>query len=111
MAAVLRMIQLIGPADVTALVLGETGVGKEMVAQTLHRVSPRKNGPFVKINCTAMPYELLKSELFGYERETFTDTERRKLGRFEQANQNTIFLNEIAEMAPSLQAKLLHVLQ
>src|SRR5262245_10534251 len=111
MAAVLRMIQLIGPADVTALVLGETGVGKEMVAQALHRVSPRKNGPFVKINCAAMPFELLESELFGYERGAFTGAERRKLGRFEQANRGTIFLDEIAEMAPSLQAKLLHVLQ
>src|SRR5262245_50737537 len=111
MAAVLRMIQLIGPADVTALVLGETGVGKEMVAQALHRVAPRRNGPFVKINCAAMPYDLLESELFGYERGAFTGAERRKLGRFEQANRGTIFLDEIAEMALSLQAKLLHVLQ
>ena len=105
MTGVLRMIRLIGPTDVTALVLGETGVGKEMVAQALHRVSPRRNGPFVKINCAAMPYDLLESELFGYERGAFTGAERRKLGRFELANRGTIFMDEIGEMAPSLQAK------
>jgi transcriptional regulator with PAS, ATPase and Fis domain len=111
MAGVLRMIRLIGPTDVTALVLGETGVGKEMVAQALHPASPRAKGPFVKINCAAMPYDLLESELFGYERGAFTGAERRKLGRFERADRGTIFLDEIGEMAPPLQAKLLHVLQ
>jgi two-component system, NtrC family, response regulator AtoC len=111
MAGVLHMVRLVGPTDVTVLVLGETGVGKEMVAQTLHRTSPRRAGPFVKINCAAMPHDLLESELFGYERGAFTGAERRKLGRFEQADRGTIFLDEIGEMALSLQAKLLHVLQ
>jgi len=111
MASVLRMVRLVGPTDVTVLVLGETGVGKEMVAQALHRASPRQTGPFVKINCAAMPYELLESELFGYERGAFTGAERRKLGRFERADRGTIFLDEIGEMAQPLQAKLLHVLQ
>jgi DNA-binding NtrC family response regulator len=111
MAGVLRTIRLVGPTDVTVLVLGETGVGKEMVAQALHEISPRRGGPFVKINCAAMPHDLLESELFGYERGAFTGAERRKLGRFERADRGTIFLDEIGEMAPSLQAKLLHVLQ
>jgi transcriptional regulator with PAS, ATPase and Fis domain len=111
MASVLRMVRLVGPTDVTVLVLGETGVGKEMVAQALHRASSRRPGPFVKINCAAMPYELLESELFGYERGAFTGAERRKLGRFERADRGTIFLDEIGEMALPLQAKLLHVLQ
>jgi transcriptional regulator with PAS, ATPase and Fis domain len=111
MASVLRMVRLVGPTDVTVLVLGETGVGKEMVAQALHQASPRRTGPFVKINCAAMPHELLESELFGYERGAFTGAERRKLGRFERADRGTIFLDEIGEMALPLQAKLLHVLQ
>jgi DNA-binding NtrC family response regulator len=111
MASVLRMVRLVGPTDVTVLVLGETGVGKEMVAQALHQASPRKRGPFIKINCAAMPYDLLESELFGYERGAFTGAERRKLGRFERAHHGTIFLDEIGEMALPLQAKLLHVLQ
>jgi transcriptional regulator with GAF, ATPase, and Fis domain len=111
MASVLRTIRLVGPTDVTVLILGETGVGKEMVAQSLHQLSPRRGGPFVKINCAAMPHDLLESELFGYERGAFTGADRRKLGRFELADGGTIFLDEIGEMAPALQAKLLHVLQ
>jgi two-component system response regulator AtoC len=111
MAAVLRMVKLVGPTDVTVLILGETGVGKEMIAQSLHRVSPRREGPFVKINCAAMPRDLLESELFGYERGAFTGADRRKQGRFERADEGTIFLDEIGEMALPLQAKLLHVLQ
>jgi two-component system response regulator AtoC len=111
MAAVLRLIDLVGPTDVTVLVLGETGVGKEMVARALHRISPRRAGPFLKINCAAMPRDLLESELFGYERGAFTGAQRRKPGRFEQAEGGTIFLDEIGELAPPLQAKLLHVLQ
>ena len=76
MAAVSRMIGLVGPTDVTILVLGETGVGKEMVARSLHQTSPRASRPFVKINCAAMPLDLLESELFGYERGAFTGAER-----------------------------------
>lgn len=111
MATVVRMTQMVGPTDVTVLLLGETGVGKEMVARFLHRCSTRTGGPFVKINCAAMPLDLLESELFGYEQGAFTGAERRKPGKFEQAHQGTMFLDEIGEMPLSLQAKLLHVLQ
>jgi two-component system, NtrC family, response regulator AtoC len=111
MAAVSRMIRLVGPTDVTVLVLGETGVGKEMVARALHQRSPRRDHPFVKINCAAMPLDLLESELFGYERGAFTGAGRRKPGKFEQATAGTIFLDEIGEIPLPLQAKLLHVLQ
>ncbi len=111
MASVLRMVRLVGPTDVTVLVLGETGVGKEMVAHSLLRVSPWHEGPFVKFLCAAMPRDLLESELFGYERGAFTGADRRKQGRFERADGGTIFLDEIGEMAIPLQAKLLHVLQ
>lgn len=111
MATVVRMSEMVGPTDVTVLLLGETGVGKEMLARCLHRCSPRVGGPFVKINCAAMPLTLLESELFGYEQGAFTGAERRKPGKFEQAHQGTIFLDEIGEMPLPLQAKLLHVLQ
>ena len=111
MAAVSRMIGLVGPTDVTVLVLGETGVGKEMVARSLHQTSPRAGRPFVKINCAAMPLDLLESELFGYERGAFTGADRRKPGKFEQASTGTIFLDEIGEIPLAVQAKLLHVLQ
>jgi transcriptional regulator with GAF, ATPase, and Fis domain len=111
MVAVARMIRLVGPTDVTVLVLGETGVGKEMVARTLHQQSSRRDRPLVKINCAAMPLDLLESELFGYERGAFTGAWRRKPGKFEQAAGGTIFLDEIGEIPLPLQAKLLHVLQ
>ncbi len=111
MAAVSRMIGLVGPTDVTVLVLGETGAGKEMVARSLHQTSPRYQRPFVKINCAAMPLDLLESELFGYERGAFTGADRRKPGKFEQAASGTIFLDEIGEIPLAVQAKLLHVLQ
>ena len=111
MAAVSRMIGLVGPTDVTVLVLGETGVGKEMVARALHETSPRRHHPFVKVNCAAMPLDLLESELFGHERGAFTGADRRKPGKFEQASRGTIFLDEIGEIPLGLQAKLLHVVQ
>jgi DNA-binding NtrC family response regulator len=100
-------------ADTTATVLirGESGVGKEVVARMIYAGSSRCDKPFVKVNCAAIPQELLESELFGYEPGAFTGANRQKEGKFEQANGGTIFLDEISEMHPSLQAKLLHVLQ
>jgi len=92
-------------------VCGETGVGKELVARAIHAHSPRRRNTFVKVNCAAMPRELLESELFGHERGAFTGAHQRKPGRFELADGGTIFLDEIGELHPALQAKLLHVLQ
>jgi transcriptional regulator with PAS, ATPase and Fis domain len=93
------------------LIRGESGTGKEVVARMCYSQSPRSDKPFVKVNCAAIPHELLESELFGYEPGAFTGANRQKLGKFEQANNGTIFLDEISEMHPALQAKLLHVLQ
>jgi len=93
------------------LIRGESGTGKEVVARMIYAESTRAEKPFVKVNCAAIPHELLESELFGYEPGAFTGATRQKLGKFEQANGGTIFLDEISEMHPALQAKLLHVLQ
>jgi len=93
------------------LIRGESGTGKEVVARMVHGNSPRSERPFVKVNCAAIPNELLESELFGYEPGAFTGAHRQKMGKFDQANNGTIFLDEISEMHPALQAKLLHVLQ
>ena len=106
-----EIIDQVANTDVTVLILGESGVGKEVVARSIHRNSSRRDKPFVKVNCAALPQELLESELFGYERGAFTGAYRQKLGRFELANGGTIFLDEIVEISPSLQAKLLQVLQ
>ncbi len=111
MRAIQQVIQQAARADVTVLVCGETGVGKELVARAIHAHSRRHRGAFVKVNCAAMPRELLESELFGHERGAFTGAHQRKPGRFELADGGTIFLDEIGELHPALQAKLLHVLQ
>jgi transcriptional regulator with PAS, ATPase and Fis domain len=95
----------------TVLIVGESGVGKEQVARVIHMLSPRRDGPFLKVNCAALPEPLLESEMFGYEQGAFTDASTRKLGKFELADGGTIVLDEISAMTPSLQAKLLQVLQ
>ncbi len=105
------VLEQVGETNVTILIQGESGVGKEIVARTAHSVSTRSEHPFVKVNCAALPEELLESELFGYEKGAFTGAVRRKTGKFEQAHKGTIFLDEIGEMSPPLQAKLLQVLQ
>ncbi len=111
MREVREIIEQVAATDITVLVRGESGTGKELVARALHKLSDRRDRPFVKVNCAALPSELLESELFGFERGAFTGAQRRKLGKFEYANKGTIFLDEISEMHPGLQAKLLQVLQ
>jgi DNA-binding NtrC family response regulator len=111
MREIRNVVEQIGETDVTVLIQGESGVGKEVVAREVHAVSSRARGPFVKVNCAALPTELLESELFGYEKGAFTGAASRKQGKFELADGGTIFLDEIGEMAPVLQAKLLQVLQ
>jgi two-component system response regulator AtoC len=106
-----EVIEQVADADVTVLIHGDSGVGKEVVARTTHDLSIRSKGPFVKVNCAALPEELLESELFGYERGAFTGASARKPGKFELADNGTMFLDEIGEMSPPLQAKLLQVLQ
>jgi DNA-binding NtrC family response regulator len=109
--AALDLARRVAPLRSTVLVTGETGTGKELVAGAVHLLSPRAAGPFVKVNCAALPETLLESELFGHERGAFTGAERTRIGRFEQANRGTLFLDEIGDMSPATQAKLLRVLQ
>src|ERR1700724_1606573 len=111
MVRIRQQILQIAPVDVPVFICGESGVGKEVVSRMIHLRSKRRNQPFVKVNCAALPGELLESELFGFEQGAFTGAVRAKPGKFELANKGTIFLDEIAEMSPHLQAKLLHVLQ
>ncbi len=111
MRGVKEMIDRVSGTDATVLVWGESGVGKELVTRAIHDKSPRRDHPFVKVNCAALPLELLESELFGYERGAFTGAHRQKPGKFELANTGTIFLDEIGEMPMPVQAKLLQVLQ
>jgi DNA-binding NtrC family response regulator len=111
MLEVRDLIDRVADTDVTVLLRGESGTGKEMVARTIYDQSLRRGKPFVKVNCAALPTELLESELFGYERGAFTGAVQQKPGKFEFANHGTMFLDEISEMSPALQAKLLQVLQ
>lgn len=111
MRRIKEIIDQVANTDVTVLIQGESGVGKEVVARSIHLNSLRRDKPFVKVNCAALPAELLESELFGYEKGAFTGAYRRKPGKFELANGGTIFLDEIGEISPYLQAKLLQVMQ
>jgi DNA-binding NtrC family response regulator len=111
MKEVFRTIEKVSRSNATVLVLGETGVGKELVAEALHRNSSRSDRPFVKMNCAALHESLLESELFGHERGAFTGADRQRTGRFELANEGTLFLDEIGNMTPSTQTKVLRVLQ
>ncbi len=111
MAKIKDLVEQIAETDVTVLIHGESGVGKEVISRAIHNRSLRRDKPFVKVNCAALPEQLLESELFGYEKGAFTGASSRKPGKFEFANHGTIFLDEIGEMSPLLQAKLLQVLQ
>ncbi len=111
MLRIRRNVEKIAQFDIPVLILGETGTGKEVLAREIHNLSTRVHEPFLKVNCAALPEALLESELFGYERGAFTGAARTKPGQFEMCHRGTILLDEIAEMPPVLQAKLLHVLQ
>ena len=111
MHQVLEMVARVAPTDATVLVQGESGTGKELIARALHQNSPRKDGPFIPINCGALPENLLESELFGHVKGAFTGAHQNKKGLFEEADGGTLFLDEVGEMMPSTQVKLLRVLQ
>jgi len=111
MRRVFREAAVAAPSEARVLITGESGVGKEVVADFIHAHSPRTGGPLVKVNCAAIPESLLESELFGHERGAFTGATQQRVGRFEEAHEGTILLDEIAEMTPALQAKLLRVTQ
>ena len=111
MQIVAQVIEQVSDSDVGVLIRGESGVGKELVTRAIHQRSTRKSQPFVKVNCAALPPDLLESELFGHEKGAFTGAATTRIGKFEQADGGTMFLDEIGEMKPALQSKLLHVLQ
>ena len=108
---VLRMVRIVAPTHATVLINGETGTGKELIAEAIHKCSDRSNGPFVKVNCAAIPAGLLESELFGHERGAYTGAVTRSIGRFERAHRGTLFLDEIGDLPLELQPKILRVIQ
>ena len=111
MQRVVSQVDLVAPTDSAVCILGETGVGKELVARAVHRAGPRRDAPFVQLNCAAVPAELIESELFGHEKGSFTGAVSRHIGKFEAADRGTLFLDEIGDMPAPMQAKLLRVLQ
>ncbi|HTR25323.1 MAG TPA: sigma 54-interacting transcriptional regulator, partial [Terriglobales bacterium] len=109
--SVLRQVEYVAPTDSTVLIQGETGTGKELFARAIHNASPRCGRALIKLNCAAIPHDLLESELFGHEKGAFTGAITQKIGRFEMADGGTLFLDEVGDIPPSLQPKLLRVLQ